>query len=99
MSAKNLSRYLVRFATAGFLSALTLAIWTAERLWPREMSTAVQNRVPRPRRQGRHVVVPIAAEVACAEIASFDDQLEAVLRFEYLRGNAPANASKMLLTS
>lgn len=52
-----------------------------------------------PRLQGRHVAVPFASEVSCAEIASFDDQLEAFLRFEYLRGRDPGEAPRIFLTA
>ena len=44
-------------------------------------------------------MLPFSNEVACAEVASFDDQLEAFLRYEYLRGRDPGDASKILLTA
>jgi hypothetical protein len=52
-----------------------------------------------PKLQGRRVVIPFASEIACAEIASFDDQLEAFLRFEYLRGRNPVDADRIFLTA
>jgi hypothetical protein len=45
------------------------------------------------------MALPFSNEVASAEIASFDDQLEAFLRYEYLRGRDPDDASKIFLTA
>lgn len=98
MSAKNRSRSLRRPVAALLLAALTLPAWTAYRLWPRQMAVANHSRVPSPRRQGHRLIVPFAREVACAQIGSFDDQLEAFLRFEYLRGRDPDEAARILLT-
>ena len=62
------------------------------------MAIGVRSRVLSPRRHGHQVIVPFAREVACAQMASFDDQLEAFLRFEYIRGRDPEEASKIFLT-
>jgi hypothetical protein len=81
------------------LAALALASWTADRLWPRQMRVSVHHRRLAPKIQGRNIVLPFSNEIACAEIASFDDQLEAFLRYEYLRGRDPDDASKIFLTA
>ncbi len=109
MSAKKLTRNLHRQSAAKLfsaralaaiaLSALALASWTADRLWPRHMRVSVHHRHLAPKVQGRHVALPFSREVACAEIASFDDQLEAFLRYEYLRGRDPDDAAKIFLTT
>jgi hypothetical protein len=109
MSAKKLTRNLyrptaaklfpARALTAVALSALALASWTADRLWPRQMRVAAQPRHLGPKFHGRQMALPFSNEVASAEIATFDDQLEAFLRYEYLRGRDPDEASKILLTA
>jgi len=81
------------------LTALALASWTADRLWPRHMRVSAHHRHLSPKIQGRNIVLPFSNEIACAEIASFDDQLEAFLRYEYLRGRDPDDASKIFLTA
>jgi hypothetical protein len=107
MSAKTLKRNFRRTAGRHFsravaallLAALTLSAWTAYRVWPRHIPIGVGNRVPSPRRQGHRLIVPFAGDVACAQIGAFDDQLEAFLRFEYIRGRDPDEASKILLAA
>jgi|SRR5277367_117588 len=109
MPAKNLTRSLHRPSAAKLfsprllavlaLSTLTLASGGADRLWPRHMRVSPAHRHLAPRVQGRHVSVPISSEVACAELASFDDQLEAFLRYEYLRGRDPDEDTRIFLTS
>lgn len=109
MSAKKLTRnscrprtrtHFSRRATAVVaLLALALSSWTADRLWPRHLRSSIARRTPRPRIHDHRLVLPISNDVACAEIASFDDQLEAFLRFEYLRGRNPDDASKIFLTA
>ena len=109
MPAKTLTRNLHRPSPAKLfsrralaalaLSALALTSWTADRLWPRHMRVSAHHRRLAPKVQGRHVSLPISNEVACAEIASFDDQLEAFLRYEYLRGRDSDEASRIFLTA
>jgi hypothetical protein len=108
MPAKNLTRRFLRPSAAKLfssrtlgaltLSAVALACSGADRLWPRQMRVSAHHHSLAPRVQGRHVSVPISNEVACAEIASFDDQLEAFLRYEYLRGRDSEEAPKIFLT-
>src|SRR5208282_1630126 len=109
MPAKNLTSHLLpsfsarlfsrRLLAALLLSALALASWSADRLWPRQMRVTAHHRRLAPKVHGRNVAIPISSEIACAEIASFDDQLEAFLRYEYLRGRDPDDASKIFLTA
>lgn len=107
MPAKNLTGHLFpssstklfsrRLLAALLLSVLAFASWSADRLWPRQMRVAAHHRHLAPKVQGRSVAIPISSEIACAEIASFDDQLEAFLRYEYLRGRDPDEAAKIFL--
>ena len=99
MSAKKASPRVYRPVAALLISALALSAWTADRLWPRSIYVGATGHRRSPAVHGRHVAVPFADEVACAEIASFDDQLEAFLRFEYIRGRNPSDASNVLLTA
>ncbi len=99
MPAKNLTRNIRRSIAAILLTVFTLTAWTTYRVWPRHLRAASHHHRLRPNVKGRTITLPFANEVACAEIASFDDQLEAFLRFEYLRGRDPENAPKILMTA
>jgi hypothetical protein len=94
LAAKLLSR---RLLAALLLSALALASWSADRLWPRQMRVTTHHRRLAPKVNGRSVAIPISSEIAAAEIASFDDQLEAFLRYEYLRGRDPDETARIFL--
>lgn len=99
MPAKKLFQDFFFLAHAIFLSVLVLATWVTCHLWPRGFHDSFQRRLLKPEiREGR-VVLPFSNEVACADIGEYDDQLEAFLRFEYLRGRDPDNAGKILLFS
>jgi hypothetical protein len=99
MSATTIFRRtgLFRPAIALLLSLATLTAWTTERLWPRHLSANRHSHVLSPKRHGHLLIVPIAPEIAAAEVGHFDDQLEAMLRLEYLRGRDPEESSKLLL--
>jgi hypothetical protein len=99
MSAKNFTTNSRHPAAAIFLTALALSFWAADCVWPRHLPIAFERRMPRPQLRDHGLVLPFSNDVACAEIASFDDQLEAFLRFEYLRGRVPDDASKIFLTA
>jgi hypothetical protein len=109
MSAKELTSSLYR-PTAAFLfsvrtlstlalTAIALTSWAADRLWPRHMRIDAQHRRLAPKVRGRNIALPFSNEVACAEIASFDDQLEAFLHYEYLGGHDSDDAAKIFLTA
>jgi hypothetical protein len=98
MSAITFRRtYFLRPAAALLLSVATLTAWTTARLWPRHLPANRHSHILSPKRRGHHVVVPIAPEIAAAEIGHFDDQLEAMLRLEYLRGREPEESAQVLL--
>ncbi|MGB2670543.1 MAG: hypothetical protein WAO11_07455, partial [Candidatus Acidiferrum sp.] len=82
MSAKKLTKNSRHPVAAIFLSILALSFWAADRVWPRHLPSTFERRMPRPKISDRRLVLPFSNGVACAEIASFDDQLEAFLRFE-----------------
>lgn len=69
------------------------------RTWPRKLQVSIQPRFPAVMLQDNRIILPFSPEVAGAEVASFDDQLEAFLRFEYLRGREGDHGSQILLTA
>jgi len=88
MSVKGFFKRLLRYAlclVAGLL-AFAACGYTDYRLWPLDLPASARPKVPVTSIQGKRLVVPFTPGVPAAEIATFNDQLEAFLRFEYLRG-------------
>src|SRR5215472_7021519 len=86
---------------AGILAFATCA-YTDYRLWTLDLPGSARPRVPVVAIEGKQLVVPITSGVPAAEIANYNDQLEAFLRFEYLRGRLARDgqdASHALLTA
>src|SRR5215470_2308364 len=104
MSVRKLLKGLIRTAlclSAGFL-ALAACAYTDYRLWPLDLPSSAQPRVPVAAVRGGHLAVPITSEVPAAEVANYNDQLEAFLRFEYIRGRFARDGydvSKVLLNA
>src|SRR5437773_3175264 len=104
MSVKKFFQKLVRYVlcvAAGML-AFAACGYTDYRLWPLDLPASAHPRVPVAAIQDKRLVIPFSPGVPAAEIATFNDQLEAFLRFEYLRGRearAGHDTSHMLLTA
>src|SRR5215467_63750 len=104
MSVRKFLKRLVRTALcliAGLL-AFAACAYTDYRLWPLDLPPSAQPRVPVAAVRGGHLAVPITPELPAAEVASYNDQLEAFLRFEYIRGRLARDgqdASKVLLNA
>ena len=104
MSAKKLVTRLVRYALCLAAGVLAFAAcgYTDYRLWPLDLPASAHPRVPQTAVENKQLVVPFTPGVPVAEVASFNDQMEAFLRFEYVRGRearAGHDTSHMLLTA
>lgn len=86
-------------AAAFFVVALALSLSLAYRLWPRTLPIATPLPQVSPTLHGGRLVVPFASAIIAAEVATFRDQLEAFLQFEYLRGRDTYDAPHMFLTA
>jgi hypothetical protein len=90
---------LLTTAAAFSVVALALSLWLAYRLWPRTLPIATPLPQVSPSLHGGRLVVPFASAIVAAEVATFRDQLEAFLQFEYLRGRDTYDAPHMFLTA
>src|ERR1700757_2546749 len=96
----KLLRYTLCFAAG--LAAFAACGYTDHRLWPLDLPASAHPRVPITALQDQRLIVPFSLQVPAAEIATFNDQLEAFLRFEYLRGREAReghDTSHMYLTA
>ena len=104
MSVRKFFRKLVRnlLCLVGGLSAFAACGYTDYRLWPLDLQAPRYPAFPAPAIQGNRLVLPFTPGVASAEVAAFNDQLEAFLRFEYLRGREAReghDTSRIFLTA
>ena len=99
MSAKKSRNHLLFPAIVIFVVALAVSLSLAYRLWPRPFPIAPPPPQLSPTPQANRVAVPFSPAIAAAEVATFHDQLEAYLQFEYLRGRDPDDAPRVFLTA
>src|SRR4029077_7491712 len=104
MSARGFFRRLVRNVlclTAALLAFAAFA-YTHYRLWPLDLQAPRYPVLLAPKIQNNQLVLPFAPGIAAAEVATFHDQLEAFLHFEYLRGRevrSGNDSSRVVLTA
>ena len=104
MSGRRFIRKLVRNLVCLAAGLLTFAAcgYTFYRLWPLDLHTPRYPALPAPKIQGNRLVLPFSPGIVSAKVATFHDQLEAFLNFEYLRGREArdgSDASRILLTA
>src|SRR6267378_4304949 len=104
MSGSKFFRRLLRYVL--YLTAALLAFaaraYPDYRLRPLDLHAPRYPALPAPKIQGNRVVLPFAPGVAAAKVATFHDQLEAFLHFEYLRGREArdgSDTSRIFLTA
>src|SRR5260370_37270028 len=99
MFARKSFHRLLPFCTDLLAVALGAGVLIGYRVWPRELRVTLQPRFPALTMEGNRLILAFSPDVACAKIATFDDQLEAFLHFEYLRGREGDRPSQILLTA
>src|SRR5205814_7576381 len=95
MLSRRFFRKLLRHSLclAASLLAFAACAYTDYRLWPLDLPNPRKPVLSAPRIQGDRLVLPFATGVASARVATFHDQLEAFLHFEYLRGREAQESS------
>src|SRR5882762_3745548 len=104
MSGRRFFAKLVRnfLCLAAGLLTFTACAYTDYRLWPLDLEAPRYPALPAPKLQGSQLVLPFAPGIASVEVATFHDQLEAFLHFEYLRGREAregSDTSRIFLTA
>src|SRR5712672_725214 len=104
MPAQNYVRTLIRqgLCLTAALLAFAACAYTDYRLWPLDLGVPRYPTLPTPKVQSNQLIVPFAPGIASAKVATFHDQLEAFLHFEYLRGREArdgGDTSRILLTA
>ena len=104
MSLKSFFKKLLRYTLCLAAGLFTFAAcgYTDYRLWPLDLPASAHPRMPVTAVKDKRLIVPFSIGVPAAEIATFNDQMEAFLRFEYLRGREAReghDTSHMYLTA
>jgi hypothetical protein len=97
---QRLGRNLLRLSAALFTVAVFA--YLGGLLWTLELQAPRYPALPAPKIQDHRLVLPFSQGVASAKVATFHDQLEAFLHFEYLRGREARegnDTSRILLTA
>jgi hypothetical protein len=101
---KQLFRALLRglFRLTALLLFVAAFAFLGGLLWTSTLPPPQYPALPAPRIQGHRLVLPFSPGIASARVATFHDQLEAFLHFEYLRGREArvgSDTSRILLTA
>ena len=104
MTLKSFLKKLLRYTLCLAAGLFTFAAcgYTDYRLWPMDLPVSARPKIPVTAVKDKRLIVPFSPEVPAAEIATFNDQMEAFLRFEYLRGREARegrDTSHMYLTA
>ena len=104
LTLKSFLKKLLRYTLCLAAGLFTFAAcgYTDYRLWPLDLPASAHPRTPATALKDNRLVVPFSPQVPAAEIATFNDQMEAFLRFEYLRGREARegrDTSRMYLTA
>src|SRR6266852_3758975 len=97
---RRLARFLLRLTA--MLLAIAACAYLGGLLWTLDLPAPRYPGLPAPKIQGNRLVLPFSPGVASAKVATFHDQLEAFLHFEYLRGREArggGDTSRILLTA
>src|SRR5260370_38954111 len=97
---RRLARFLLRLTA--MLLTIAACAYLGGLLWTLDLPAPRYPALPAPKIQGNRLVLPFSPGVASAKVATFHDQLEAFLHFEYLRGREArggGDTSRILLTA
>jgi hypothetical protein len=77
---------------------LPLSAWVAYRTWPQKLNINVPPALPIIKVEGGALAVQLRTDALLAKVGDYSSELEAYLRFEYLKSHAGLDGSRVLLT-
>jgi hypothetical protein len=104
----SFAKRFVRALFRGFVRLTAISLFVASfvylggLLWTLDMPTPRYSAFSAPKIQDHRLVLPFSPGIASAKVATFHDQLEAFLHFEYLRGREArdgSDTSRIFLTA
>jgi hypothetical protein len=83
---------------AGLVALASLSAWVAYRVRPLKLAIKLPPVLPIVNVEGGAVTVQLRADALVAKVGEYSSELEAYLRFEYLKSHASLDGSRVLLT-
>lgn len=99
ISARKIRRVLVNVVFFAGIAAIVSAAFAASYFWPQKLVVHSYACLPRAEFIHGRLTLPYTDEYAVAQVASYDDELEAFLYFEFLRGRTASDGTRILLTA
>ena len=98
-SRGTIRRVLANLLIFAGIAVLSMAVLAAYYFWPQELDAHPFARIPRPAFVHGRLTIPYTGQFAVAQVASYDDELEAFLYFQFLRGRTASDGIRILLTA
>jgi hypothetical protein len=77
---------------------LAFSAWVVYRTWPQKLDISVAPALPIVKVEGGALAVQLRTDALLARVGDYSSELEAYLRFEYLKAHAGLDGSRVLLT-
>jgi hypothetical protein len=81
------------------IAVIALAALGGCYFWPQELEARPYACIPRPEFVAGRLTLPYTDKNAVAEVGSYDDEIEAFLYFQFLRGRTASDGIRILLTA
>jgi len=96
---RKIRRFLGNLIFFAGVALIAVAVLAGYYLWPQEIDAQSYACLPRPEFVRGHLTLPYTDRYAVAQVASYGDELEAFLYFQFLRGRTASEGLRILLTA
>jgi hypothetical protein len=98
-SWSKIRRVLANVLIFAGMALLAFAVLAGDYFWPQELDIHPCACIPRPEFVQGRLTLPYTDKNAVAQVGSYDDELEAFLYFQFLRGRTASDGVRILLTA
>lgn len=99
VTVRKIRRVLANLLFFAGIAGIAFAALVGSYLWPQELVSDSYACIARPEFVQGHLTLPYTDKYAVAQVASYDDELEAFLYFQFLRGRTASDGIRILLTA
>ncbi|MGB7847937.1 MAG: hypothetical protein WBL63_20160 [Candidatus Acidiferrum sp.] len=99
VSARKIRRVLANLLIFAGIALLTITALGGSYFLPQELDAHPYACIPRPEFVHSRLTLPYTDKYAVAQVASYDDELEAFLYFQFLRGHTASEGIRIVLTA